>query len=176
MAEERRTVGQQKIKISGTPAPKIGSREPAPAPAPEPTSKGRTPLLAILVLVIVVLLGAVVYMLRPWESDAAAAAASAEPEPTALGEVVAVEPISLNLADGRYLRLGFSIQFSKDAPKEVLTAKALDIAIATFSGRTVEEINDMESRAQITKQFVTDLNDAYEGSVVDIYYTDLVTQ
>lgn len=175
MVEERRTVGQQKIKISGTPAPKIGSRDAAPAPVRQPTAPERRPLLLVLVLVIAVLLGAVLYMLRPWESDGAAAATS-EPEAVVLGEVVAVEPISLNLADGRYLRLGFSIQFTEDAPEEVLTAKALDIAIATFSGRTVAELNDMESRAQITTQLVTDLNDAYEGTVVDIYYTDLVTQ
>ncbi|MHB1065098.1 MAG: flagellar basal body-associated FliL family protein [Georgenia sp.] len=174
MAEERRTVGQQKIKISGTPAPKIGSREPAPAPAAEPGSgRRRAPMIIALVLVVVVLLGAVAYVLRPWEPSAAIAEV---PAAAPLGAVVAVEPISLNLAGGRYLRLGFSIQFTEDAPKELQTAKALDIAIATFSGRSVEEINDMESRAQITKQFVADLTDVYEGSVVDIYYTDLVTQ
>lgn len=174
MAEERRTVGQQKIKISGTPAPKLGAREPAAPPAtPEPGRRSRTPLLVVLLVVVLILVGAVVYLLRPWE---ASAASEPTPEQPTLGEIVAVEPISLNLAGGRYLRLGFSIQLTEDAPEELKTAPALDIAIATFSGRPVEEINNMESRAQITKQLVADLNDAYEGTVVDVYYTDFVTQ
>ena len=177
MAEDKRTVGQPKIKIGGTPAPqKIGARDPEPEQsAGKKRGRGSSILIVVLVIVILALLAVAAFLLRPWESSSAAAE-PATPEPVVLGEVVAIEPISLNLTEGNYVRLGFSMQLSEDAPEELETARAIDIAIATFSGRTVEEVNNLESRAQITQQFIADLNEAFEGAVVDVYYTDLVTQ
>ena len=58
-----------------------------------------------------------------------------------------VEPVSLNLADGHYLRLGMALQLTAGRGDEAPdTARALDLAIALFSGRTVAEVSDPATR------------------------------
>lgn len=97
---------------------------------------------------------------------------AAEPEP---GVTVAVEPRNINLADGRYLRMGFAIQLAAEA-EEVPTEPATDIAIALYSGRSIDEVNDPERRAELKDQLTDRLVEAYGEEVLTVYLTDFVTQ
>jgi flagellar FliL protein len=166
---EQRTVGRP-VNVRGTP-PQEQMRS-AMSHAEEAPPRRRRGLLVLVVLVVALAAAAAAYVLRPWESETAAAPEKA-PE---LGLVVPVDPISVNLADGHYLRLGFSIQLEKGATKDLQVARALDIAIATYSGKPIDEINDPARREELKVELLTQLSETFEGEVVDVYLTDYVTQ
>lgn len=156
-----------KPTIGGSPAASV---EEAAAPP-----KGRRKIVVVLLAVLVLGGGAGWYFLMGPGAGSAEDAAAAEPEP---GEVLVVEPISLNLADGHYLRLGMGLQMSKDAGGhgEPTTAPALDHAIALFSGRPMAEVASPEGREALKTELLHQLEEAYHGDVIDVYFTEYVTQ
>ncbi|HET9443508.1 MAG TPA: hypothetical protein VFO65_09305, partial [Acidimicrobiales bacterium] len=98
----------------------------APAPAKEPAEakKARSNLIPAVV-VAVGLLGGGFMMSRGGGQAAGAAPADAaahgevegehEPEP---GEILVLDPITLNLADGRFLKVGLALQLPKPEGKD----------------------------------------------------------
>jgi flagellar FliL protein len=100
------------------------------------------------------------------------------PPPPEPGEVVALDPISLNLADGRYLKVGIALQwvYSGEKGKTHDGSKALDLAIDTFSGRSVEELSDPARRDALKEDLLVLVEEAYEGEVLDLYLTEFVMQ
>jgi flagellar FliL protein len=103
------------------------------------------------------------------------ATANAEPAPTP-GKVVPLEAIHVNLAGGHYLKVGMALQATADAAEPPDGSKALDIAIDTFSGRSLAELNDVKARDKIKHELVEKVDEAYEHEVMDIYFTEFVTQ
>jgi flagellar FliL protein len=166
--------------VVATGKPKIGSR-PAPSPAPtevekapkEKKKKGKRLILIVLVLVLVGGGAGYWFLLKPSGAEPAAEAVEAPPEP---GAVVVIEPISLNLADGHYLRLGLGLQLTAEVAEEPDTARALDQAVSLFSGRSVAEVASTEGREALRVELIALLDEAYEGEVMDVYFTDYVTQ
>ncbi len=156
--------------------------EKAPQAA-TPAKGGGKKKIVVIALVAVLALGggAYFFLLKPSGGGEAAAAAAAghevvdDREP---GEVVKVDPVSVNLADEHYLRLGFSMQLSTDAGGHgaFVVAQAIDVALEHFSGRTVAEINDAGHRQELKEEFLHLLDEAYHGVVMEVYYTDYVTQ
>jgi flagellar protein FliL len=169
MPIEQRVISGPKIgaKIGGG-----ASSVPHPTPEPEPAKKRRfkvrRPVL-VAGLVVVLALGGAAY----WFLGRGGEPTVEGPEP---GAVVTVDPVSLNLADGHYLRIGFGLQLTKDTVEAPDTARALDIAIALYSGRTVAEISDPATRAALKTELVTQLTAQYDGEVMDVYLTNFVTQ
>lgn len=112
--------------------------------------------------------------------------APAEEPPPEPGEVAAFGPISLNLAEGHYLKVGVAIQLAATAgggghgAKVVVDgSKALDLTIETFSGRTVAELADPAQRALLKEELLHDVEEAYHENhhvVMDLYFTEFVTQ
>jgi flagellar FliL protein len=170
MPIEQRVVSGPKIggnKIGGGTA----SSTPPAAEAEAPPKKKRTLLLLVLA-VLVLAAGAAAYLLLGRGGGEPAAEKAPEK-----GAVLTVDPVSLNLADGHYLRLGLALQLTAEAGTETPdTARALDAAIALFSGRTVAEVSDPATRDALTAQLTDQLAEAYDGEVMDVYLTDYVTQ
>lgn len=164
----------------------IGSRPSQTAPEPEaaqPTKKGGNKgkwVRMIGVLIVVAAVGGYWFLMGPGAGTADdAAAAPAGPVEYELGEVLVVEPISINLEGGHYLRLGLGLQLTADAGTHgpaINSAKALDAAIALFSGRTMEELADGANRETLKRQLTSTLKTLYDDQVVGVYYTDFVTQ
>ncbi|MBO1751270.1 flagellar basal body-associated FliL family protein [Actinotalea sp. BY-33] len=165
--------------------PKIGARPTGGAP-PEPAAeeapaKSKKKLIIILAAVLVLGGGgAYWFLMGPGAGDATAEEGHAEekehkPEP---GEILAVEPVSINLAKGHYLRLGMGLQMSADAGGhgKPSPAPALDLAIDLFSGRPMSEVASAEGREALKAELLTHLEEAYHGEVIDLYFTDYVTQ
>jgi flagellar protein FliL len=175
MPIEQRVISGGGQKIGGKSSGSIGAKD-APAAEPETTKKSKKGLLIAILAVLLVAGGAAAYFFLGMGGGSAAA--EPEPEPThEPGAVVTVEPISLNLADGHYLRLGFALQLTADVGEESPdTSKAIDMAIELFSGRTVAEISDPTSREALKVEFAAELAEAYEGEVMDVYLTNYVTQ
>ena len=125
----------------------------------------------IIIAVVAVVAAAAVYLLVLKPKDAAAG----PPKPTP-GAVVKLDPITVNLAAGHFLKLGLSLQASADAGEEVSGAKALDAAIELFSGRTVESLAKSDGREKAKAALIKEVADRYENKVYDIYFTDFVMQ
>ena len=98
---------------------------------------------------------------------------AAKPKP---GEVVKIDPIHINLADGHFLKLGLALQATENAHEPPDGSKALDLAIALFSGKEVTEINSGKHREEAKKHLLKEVGEAYEGEVMDVYFTEFVTQ
>lgn len=107
------------------------------------------------------------------ETTAEEATAEETHEP---GSVLVIDSVSINLAGGHYLRLGFALQLTADVHEEPDTARALDLAIDLFSQQPLDEVNDITRRAELKAELLTELQEAYEGEVMDVYFTDFVTQ
>jgi len=172
MPIEQRVISQ---KIGSRPAAPVPAA-PEPRPEPKPKRGGRRRLLVVIVVAaVLVAAGAAAYLLLGRGAPDGAASAP-PPEPTLVaGEVLTVEPVSVNLASGHYLRLGLALQLTAGA--EVPDpAQALDLAIALYSGRPIAEVTDPVTRESLKDQLLAQLVEAYEGQVMDLYLTDYVTQ
>lgn len=172
-------ISEQRVVAS---KPKIGARPTAPAVVPEQVSESKggkggeekksSKTLLLVVLVLVAAAAVYWFFLKP-QDVAGVAAEEPAPEP---GEVLVVDPISLNLSDGHYLRIGIGMQLTADVHEEPDTARALDIVVALFSQRPVEEVTSAEGREALKAELLRQLEDVYEGEVMDVYFTDYVTQ
>lgn len=175
MAVEQRVVSGQKIG-GGKPGGSIGARDRTPEVAPEaPPRKRSRKLLVVVAVVVVLVAGAAAFLLL--QRGGGEAAAEPAPEP---GEVLAIEPISLNLADGHYLRFGMTLQLTAEAGGgghgTVDGSKAVDLAIALYSGRPLAEVAGAEGRVALKAELLHQLQEAYHGEVMDVYLTNYVTQ
>ncbi|WP_298462407.1 flagellar basal body-associated FliL family protein [uncultured Cellulomonas sp.] len=154
-----------------------GAKADATAEAPEPTKKSKKLVVVIAVVAVLAAAAAAWFLfLKPAPAAAEEEAAHAEEEVVELGEVVTVDPVSLNLAGGRYLRLGIALQLSAEVAEAVDPARALDQTIALFSGRDIAAVTDPAVRDQLKAELVQQLTESYHGEVVDVYFTEYVTQ
>ena len=143
----------------------------------EPTAADAAPggkkkkIMMIAPVLVLVLAAVGFFFLKP--SGNAEAAKKPAPVP---GAIIQLEPQSVNLAGGHFLKLGFAMQATKAAGEEVDGARALDLAIDIFSGRTVEELATREGREKAKKLLTKQVTEAYEGKVYQIYLTTFVMQ
>lgn len=145
--------------------------EGAKAEAGEAKGGKRTKLLVLVVVTVVALAAVYMLVLKPKGGGKPAP----KPKPVA-GAVVKLDPITVNLAAGHFLKLGLSLQASADAGEDVSGAKALDAAIGLFTGRTVEELAKRDGRERAKAALVKQVAELYEDKVYDIYFTDFVMQ
>ncbi len=129
----------------------------------------------IVVIVLLLLVGGAAYWFFLKPAPAAGATPAPKPTPVA-GKVVVIDSVSVNLAGGHYLRLGLGLQLTKSVAETPETAKALDLAITLFSGRSMEEVSDLQQRDVLKAELKKELAEAYEGEVMDVYFTDFVSQ
>lgn len=175
MVTETRVVSEKK---------KIGAkRGPSGEASVEevPGKKGKKKKLLVIILVVVLVAAGAGYwfVLKPGSAspDGASAEQSASAEPTVKpGTVLTIDSISINLAGGHYLRLGLALQLTADVKEDPDTARALDLAIALFSQKPLEEVSDEAKREALKAELLTELEEAYEGEVMGVYFTDFVTQ
>jgi flagellar protein FliL len=123
----------------------------------------------VLALLAVVVLGAAGWFLLLRGEPATAAA----PTP---GEVLPLESISVNLAGGHYLKVGVALQVVEGPAHEPDGSQALDIAIDMFSGRDMAELASAEQRQVVKEELTHQISEAYHGDVMDVYFTEFVTQ
>lgn len=138
------------------------------APAAEEAKEKKSKKKLIIILVAVLALGGGGYMfMKPKPAG--------PPEP---GEVVKLEAIQINLAGSHYLRIGLALQATTTAGGHgpLDGSKALDTTIALFSGLPMAEVNDAKHREELKKELEKELEHAYHGDVMGVYFTEFVTQ
>ena len=100
---------------------------------------------------------------------------------TERGGVLELDPLTVNLADGHYLKVGLALQLDKatvveTAKDEGLGAKALDMAIAALSPKSMDELGQSKVRDELKQKLGADACMAYEGEVLTVYFTNFVMQ
>jgi flagellar FliL protein len=97
------------------------------------------------------------------------------------GGVYNLEPLSINLADGHYLKVGVALQLSvaedlKHFTEEGLGAKAADIVIKVFGGRSMEELSSAAAVEEVKEQLAQEIRPLYHCEVLDVLLTNFVMQ
>jgi len=128
--------------------------------------KSKRKLILALVAVLVILGAGAYFVLKP----------AGKPGPPKPGAVVKLDSIQVNLAGGHYLRLGLALQETATAKEDVDGSKALDAAIALFSGQSVADIDQGQTRTALKTKLSHQLTDLYDGDVMGVYFTEFVTQ
>ncbi len=128
--------------------------------------------LIIIVLAAVLLLGGgggAYLLFKPTK-------AAAKPAPTA-GIVVVLDAQTINLADGHYLRLKMTLQMTADASTDALDgSQALELAIDQYSGMPMAQLFSNGFREQTKAELLAKVEKAYDGRIMDIYFTTFVIQ
>jgi flagellar protein FliL len=149
----------------------MSTNEITPAEAPKKSKK----MLMIIVIAAVVLLGGggagAFFMMK---GD------SAEAAPTK-GTVKALDDaLTINLADGHYLKLNFSLQQTTDAAEDVDTSEAQELAIDEYTGKSIAELSTEKGREECKSDLTAKIVKAYtedgKKMVMGVYYTSFVTQ
>ncbi len=143
---------------------------------------GTKKLIIIVAAAVAIVLVAVGLMLKMM-------AAPAEPpkDPaTEKGAVVALEDeMTLNLADGRFLKTQLSLQLSEEATLAAGGEKALatfdgsmarDAAIQILSRYTYDQLLKPAQREAAQKALSKETFDRYDGKVLQVYFTQFVMQ
>jgi flagellar FliL protein len=134
---------------------------------------GKKKLLLIGLVLLLVAAGAAYYFLF-------ASSGEAEAEEPVAGEVLALEPIAVNLAGGGYLKIGVTLQFTEEASGGGEGegghdgSKATDLIISTFSQAAPADV--VGAREALKAVLEEKIVEAYHGDVMDIYYNEYVTQ
>jgi flagellar FliL protein len=81
--------------------------------------------------------------------------------PPEAGEVLTVDPITINLAGGHFLKVGMGLQVVKGAHEAPSSAKALDLAISQFSGKTIAELSTAAGREKNKAELTARIKLAY---------------
>jgi len=92
----------------------------------------------------------------------------------AKGPVVPMEEMTLNLADGHYLRLKIALQTAKGTSEELDTSEAAQALIDTYSNQTVAQLTGDSARAAAKQKFLGKLSALYPKKILDAYYTEFV--
>lgn len=154
-----------------------------PPPPPAPPAQGRSLTLPAVVVGFAVLLGA--FLLRGGGADAEGGAESPETptaEVTFEGEVLNLDPITLNLADGKIVRVAIALQLVADLPgaEEAVEApasygaRALDETITVLGGLTRTELLRPGGVADAKETLSARVSELYGGEVLAVYLTQLV--
>lgn len=137
-----------------------------PATEGATAKKSKKKLIIIVVAVLVLGAGGWFMFLKP----------KGPPPPPAPGAVIKLDAVTLNLSKGHFLKVGLALQATKTAKEPPEGSKALDIAISTFSDKDPAELSSNEARETIKKELVKQVEKAYEGDVMDVYFTEFVMQ
>lgn len=151
-------------------APKAGAAKGAGKDAAEASApKSKKKLIIIAVLLVAVAGGAAwFFLLRP--------SGPSTPKKPEAGAILKLDSISVNLADGHFLKVGIALQATKAASADLDGSKALDITIAELSGRQMSVLAKAKEREKAKQELVAKVSKAYDGEVMDVYFTEFVMQ
>lgn len=134
------------------------------APAPK-GSKKKFVIIGVVLLVVVAAAG--YFFLKPGGDK------KEEPVP---GVVMDIEPVTVNLSGGGYLKVGVAMQLTEDAAAhgEPSGAHAADLTIAEFSQADLSDVTG--KRQEMQDSLEKKIIHAYHGTVIEIFYTEYVAQ
>jgi flagellar FliL protein len=133
--------------------------------------KGKSMKVKLAALLVLLLAGGAVAKFTVLASPAKPAGKAAAP---AKGPVVPMEEMTLNLADGHYLRMKIALQTAKGTSTELDTSEAAQALIDTYSNQTVAQLTGNVGRTKAKEAFLGKLATLYPKKIIDAYYTEFV--
>jgi len=154
----------------------MAKTKPVPPTADEeqaPSGGGKKKLLIAGPLVVALVAGWF-FLLGPG-GGSAAEEVKAAPEP---GEVLALEPITMNLADGRLLKLGLALQLPLETSGhgEISGSVALDEAISFLGEHSYDQLAAPAARDTAKLELSKRVAERYHHDVLEVYFTEFVMQ
>jgi len=167
-----------------------------PEPQPNaPKQAGKARLLVIGVLCLGLAAGGYVLggKLGGGQPAAAAPVPTPAPAPT-VGEIVDLDGVNVNLADGHYLRIAVSLGLVAHATEAAAessdhgtteeadgvlfpTAPVADLVLATFAGRTMESLADEAGRESARADLLAGIHNYYgDEEILTVFFTEFVMQ
>ncbi len=134
-------------------------------------AKGGKKKLIIIVLPVVLIVAAAGWFL--FLKPSGAPKGPVKPTP---GLVTIVDPITINLAGGHFLKLGLALQADTTLAEAPDGSKALDAAIEIYSGMTITDLATKQGRDTTKAELVKQVYELYEKKVYDVYFTEFVYQ
>ena len=137
---------------------------------------GKSNLLPAVVLAIGIAAGG--YFM----GGSAAPAAGGDATTTTLpaGEIVTMDPISVNLAEGHFLKVGLGVQLSEAGSPEEFPkgpmAKVKDMLIDELAGGDMASLSTKEGKEKVKEELTKRAEEEFEGEVLGFYFTDFVMQ
>jgi flagellar FliL protein len=138
----------------------------------EEAPKKKSKMMLIIIIAVVVLLGgggAGAYFMLGSSGEEK----KVEPLP---GKVISMDAITINLADGHFLKLGLALQATAEVHEAPDGSHALDLAITEFSNKSVSELSSDKGREKIKEELTKKVEKAYEEEVMAVYFTEFVMQ
>lgn len=125
--------------------------------------------LVIIVVAAILVLGVGYKMMAPKKA--------VKPGPPVEGLVVSMDAMTLNLADGHFLKLQMALQEIKGkGGAELDTSKAADLAIREFSGLPMSALATDAAREAKKAELLAKLEVAYPKELMAIYFKGFVMQ
>ncbi len=92
-----------------------------------------------------------------------------------------LDSTTINLADGRYLKVGIGLQLAASTDLKTFTAddggaKALDLAIKLLGSKGYNDLISVKSRDAVQTALSQQVAAAYENKVLGVYFTEFVMQ
>lgn len=103
----------------------------------------------------------------------------AKPAPPSGGDMVVMDPNTVNLKGGHYLQVAISIQLLKGGPvalPDFQDSEAAELLIDQFSNRTVKELSVNKERTKLMRQLAARIKKAYPKEVFRVFLTKFVMQ
>ena len=157
----------------------------ADAAAGQPSSSRRKSLLLPALIVAVALVGAAKLMSSASGADEGASATATTSTTVEELHPVALEPMTLNLADGRFLKIQLGlglreVEAEGEAPEDedlkARWAKALDRTVSVLGAKTYADLVTAEGRAAAKDLLGRELSGLYEGQIGEIYFLEFIMQ
>lgn len=152
--------------------------KPADAEADKPAKSKKKLILMVVPALVLLLAGGGYFLLAG--GGGGGDGHGGEPPPPTPGAILVLDPTTINLADGHYLKVTLALQMIAGAGGgghgELDGSQALDLTIATFSGHTVAELSVPANRAKYKKKLLEKLDKAYHHEVMDLYFREFVMQ
>lgn len=178
------TMTEEAPVAAGPPDADSGGKKSKKGKAKKDKAKGgRSNLVPALVLAAGIAAGG--YFMGGSPADSTPAVVEVEPEIVA-GEVVELDSLTVNLANGRFVRVGVAVLTSEDyEPLEGddgwrfppgHESRLRDQLIANFAGRDVAGVTGHENLELVKAELLERANRVLDGHAIEVYFTDLVVQ
>jgi flagellar FliL protein len=104
-----------------------------------------------------------------------------EPELAEEAPVLELEPITVNLADGHFLKIGLALALKpgtlvEEAKDNGVGAQATNLVIDRVSGEHMSDLMPSDARIQLRKELGNETCMTYDGRILTLYFTDFVMQ
>ncbi|UQX87962.1 flagellar basal body-associated FliL family protein [Jatrophihabitans telluris] len=144
--------------------------------ADETGGKKKSMKMKIILAVVVLLVagGAAKFtILKPAAKTTSASKAAAKPVP---GPTILMDEMTLNLADGHFLRLKLSVITTKGTAAALDLTEGIQATIDEYSNQPVSALTGTKARTKAKNALLKEFKKIYPKKILDLIYTEFVMQ